>query len=106
MTTRSIRSLLFASITVFALLSAPAYSSGGSVNLAATLKNAPAFAPVTWKVLRLDNNAEAGSATAHSANIPLTPGTYRAVASYGGVTRDRTFTVGNSGQVNVVIAMD
>ena len=96
---------VLASCFSISLLSAPAYSSG-SVNLAATLRDAPAFTPVAWEVFRLDNNSPAGSATTHSVNMELTPGNYRAVARYGDIVRDRMFTVGSSGQVNVVIAMD
>ena len=87
------------------LLSVPAYSAG-SVNLTATLGNAPAFTPVSWEVFRLDNNTAVGKANTHAANIELSPGNYRAVAHYGNVRRDRLFTMGSSGQVNVVIAMD
>jgi len=96
---------VLASCFSISLLSAPAYSSG-SVNLAATLRSAPAFTPVAWEVFRLDNNSRAGAANTHSVNMELNPGTYRAVARYGDIVRDRTFTVGRSGQVNVVIAMD
>ncbi len=107
----SIRVMILSSWMSATLLLTPTLataSDGGSVNLVATLKDAPAFTPIEWKVLRVDNASAAPVATghSHSLNLPLKPGTYKAVASYHDVTRDRTFTVGSNGQVNVVIAMD
>ncbi|MDD5392680.1 MAG: hypothetical protein PHE17_06640 [Thiothrix sp.] len=111
MVIKSIRLMVLASCigaSLFFTSAVPAAESPvkGSVNLMATLKDAPAFTPVEWKVLRLDNNSTIKTTHAHSLNLPLSPGTYKAVASYQDVTRDRTFTVNNNGQVNIIIAMD
>lgn len=105
MSIRKTAMLALASCFSISLLSVPAYSAG-SVNLTATLGNAPAFTPVAWEVFRLDNNSRVSATNKHAANLELTPGNYRAVARYGNVVRDRKFTVGSSGQTNVVIAMD
>jgi hypothetical protein len=106
----SARLLLLASCVSAGLLFTPVQAAesgqGGSVNLMATLKDAPAFTKVQWKVFRVDNNSQVQSTFAHTLNLPLQPGTYKAVASYNDVTRDRTFTIGSNGQVNVIIAMD
>lgn len=91
------------------LVSATAFTNAqaaGSVNLMATLRDAPAFTPVEWKVMRTDNDQTVGSSHSHTLNLPLNPGTYTAVATYNGVSRGRTFTVSSTGPVNVVIAMD
>lgn len=81
-------------------------NGNGSVNLVATLRDGPAMRPVDWKIYRVDNNSVVTTTRSHSLNLPLKPGTYKAVASLNDVTRNRTFTVNSSGQVNVVIAMD
>jgi hypothetical protein len=104
---QSIRWVVLASCMSVGLFSAaPASATEGSVNLVAVLKDAPAFTPVEWNVFRLDNNSTVKKTNAHSLNLPLDPGNYRAVAHYGSVTRDRTFTVSSTGQVDIVIAMD
>lgn len=97
---------LVSAATFTTLQAAESRQPGGSVNLMATLHDAPAFTPVEWRVMRMDNKKTVGSSRAHTLNLPLSPGTYKAVATYNGVSRDRTFTVSSSGRVNVVIAMD
>ena len=77
-----------------------------NVSLVATIKNAPAFTPVHWTVTRLLDQVNVATALQHSLTLDLTPGTYKATATLGGVSRDRTFTAGAQGVVNVVIALD
>ncbi len=110
MTINVLRNVCLAACIVTSAFMLPAQaaesSGGGSVNLVATLKDGPAMRPVDWKIYRVDNNSVVKSTRSHSLNLPLRPGTYKAVARLNDVTRNRTFTVNNNGQVNVVIAMD
>lgn len=105
----AVRHWMLVSCLAIGFLAVPAQAverSGGSVNLVATLKDGPAMRPVDWKIYRTDNNSIIESTRSHSLNLPLSPGTYKAVATLNNVSRNRTFTVNNSGQVNIVIAMD
>ena len=77
-----------------------------NVSLVATVKNAPAFTPVHWTVTRLPEQVNVATALQHSLTLTLSPGTYKATATLDGVSRDRTFTAGAQGMVNVVIALD
>lgn len=107
MVTNLIRLLVLASCLASAAVSTSAQAAGGgSVNLMATLHNAPAFTPIEWKVMRMDNKKTVGSSRAHTLNLPLSPGTYKAVATYKGDSRSRIFTVSSKSRTNVVIAMD
>lgn len=77
-----------------------------NVSLVATVKNAPAFRPVHWRVIRLHDQVVIANALQHSLTMDLIPGTYKATATLDGVSRDRTFTAGANSMVNVVIALD
>lgn len=107
---KSIGKLVMVSALVAGFLASTAMAveneGDSSVNLVATLRNGPAMRPVDWKIYRVDNNSVVTSTRSHSLSLPLRPGTYKAVAKLNDVTRNRTFTINSSGQVNVVIAMD
>ena len=77
-----------------------------NVSLVATAKDAPAFTPVHWMVIRLPDQVTVATALQHSLTLDLPPGTYKATATLASVSRDRTFTAGAQGMVNVVIALD
>ncbi len=110
MITNSIRLLVLAScvVTATAFTNLQASEGKGTVNLMATLRDAPAFTPVEWTVLRMDNTP-IRSSHAHSLSFSIDPGTYKAIAVYNGsqrVERVKVFTVPVHGLANVVLAMD
>lgn len=107
MISKSVRLLLTTCVASIAFTSLQAVASQGSVNLMATLRDAPAFTPVEWKVMRMDNSSvPLPSSHTHSMSFPIDSGTYRAVATYNGISRERVFTVPPHGRANVVMAMD
>jgi hypothetical protein len=82
-----------------------AETNTGTVNLAATLKDAPAFQRVSWVVVRDGDTVKAS--TAHSLSLNLMPGTYEARLECNGNNRSRTFTVtAGSSDNNIVVACD
>lgn len=82
----------------------PIASYAGQVNLVATIKNGPAMTPVRWVVKESGDIVK--TSRSHSLNFELDAGTYTATVTRGDIVRSRTFTVGSTGTVTVVIAVD
>jgi hypothetical protein len=79
----------------------------GKVNLVATLGNAPAMRPMSWKIYRLDDKRQEVSVSrCHSATLSVIPGRYEAVANLDGRERHREFTVMDGMSSSVVLSMD
>ncbi|MDD5394592.1 MAG: hypothetical protein PHE17_16375 [Thiothrix sp.] len=81
-----------------------AEANTGTVNLAATLKNAPAFQKVSWVVVRGRDTVK--TSHAHSLSLDLVPGNYEARLECNGNNRSRSFTVSVGSNNSFVLACD
>lgn len=92
------------------LLAGVAFSMSGAqlstVLLIATLNNAPALQPVLWEVTNLDNDEVVSRTRRHSLTLRLKQGHYKAVATFGEVSRQQTFTATAAVRIEVVLSMD
>lgn len=91
-------------ISALLMLALPIHAFAGKVNLVATINGGPAMTQVEWTVKESGNIVN--ETRRHSMTIELSPGNYTATAKLKDTVRSRTFTVDNSGEVNVIIAVD